>query len=548
MGMRSAYDLGMRRLLLAPCAFVLAAAACEQSSTSSSAPPEGEGTSPIDGDGVSTPSPGEADPTREDASVSQSKPLACVTNRSDGGSPDISVSVDGSRGPHGAAPAKVDPRRLVGMNIADWRPQDYMPKVDPAFGAYLKGLRPGALRWPAGHRSQEYNGERGGGGQSGDWTLTAAHVDAFVALAKSVSAEPVIALNVKRGTPAAAADLVRYLNVEKKYGVHWFLVGNEPDLTDGVIASPEAYAQKYVAFADAVRGVDPSAKLIAPELLTGAHVNGAHGRPDWLTPTLVAAPGKVDGMSWHYYPLDSGQSNPTSSAIMSVPHLFQETAPDWRPASIAYVDEVMPALKAASDAHAPNAGVWITEFAEDPGPGAGAGISDTVAGALWVGDALGRYAEYAPAAIFRWVFRTVAEHGYGLIDKDALPRPAYGAYWLYGREMGDRYVAAVSSSKTDVAVHASLRPDGGLAIMLVNKTESAKRVHLDIEGFCVGTASEITLTGDGYGSTSFTLGGQAVTPSTVETISTSAVGDDRLFDVEVPGTSVHVIVYQPPTS
>jgi hypothetical protein len=34
----------------------------------------------------------------------------------------------------------------------------------------------------------------------------------------------------------------------------------------------------------------------------------------------------------------------------------------------------------------------------------------------------------------------------------------------------------------------------------------------------------------------------------VETISTSAVGDDRLFDVEVPGTSVHVIVYQPPTS
>ena len=34
-----------------------------------------------------------------------------------------------------------------------------------------------------------------------------------------MNATSAIALNVKRGTPAAAADLVKYLNVEKKYGV-----------------------------------------------------------------------------------------------------------------------------------------------------------------------------------------------------------------------------------------------------------------------------------------------------------------------------------------
>jgi alpha-L-arabinofuranosidase len=351
---------------------------------------------------------------------------------------------------------------------------------------------------------------------------------------------------VKRGTPAAAADLVKYLNVEKKYGVKWLLVGNEPDLTDGIIGSPQAFAEKYVAFVDAVRAVDAAVKFVGPELLTGAHVDGIHGRPDWLTPLLTQAPGRVDGISWHYYPLDSGQKNPSSSAIMSVEHLFQETAPDWRPASIAYADEVMPVLDAARKAHAPNAGVWITEFAEDPGPGAGAGISETIAGALWVGDALGRYAEYAPAAIIRWVFKTVASHAYGLIDVNDQPRPAYGTYWLYARHMGDRYVHSVSSARTEVAVHASLRADGALAVMLVNKTTSSKRASVRVDGFCTASATDITLTGDGFGATSFEVNGQTLSSATVETIAASPVDTAKLFDVELPPTSVRVVVYRNP--
>ena len=224
--------------------------------------------------------------------------------------------------------------------------------------------------------------ERGGAGQSGDWVLTPAHVDAFVSLAKLVEADPLIGINVKRSTPAVAADLVRYLNLDHAYGVQWFQLGNEPDLTDGIFLGPEAFGDVMVAFADAMHAVDPSIRFVGPELLTGANANGIHGRTNWMTPIAARAAGRLSALSWHYYPIDSAQPSVSSSAFFTVPHLFQEDGPDWRPSGMSYVDEIMPALASIRDAHAPGASVWVTELAEDPGPAAGAGISDTIAGAL----------------------------------------------------------------------------------------------------------------------------------------------------------------------
>lgn len=526
----------MRPVFLAAAVLVVAGA-CSSSPVEPPAPPAVDPSTGASGQPVASDDAGAttaAAGARDAALPPPDASPACVANQPASGAVDIEITVDAARGPHGPTPAKVD-RRIHGMNIADWRPDDYDPAPSRQFKAMLGALRPGVLRWPAGHRSQEYVWTRGGGGQTGNWTLAPSDVDAFVALAKSVGAEPLIALNVKRSTAAAMADLVKYVDVDKKYGVDWFLVGNEPDLTDGIIASPQAYASKLALWANAIRAVHPNARFVAPELLTGAHVNGIEGTVNWLGPILQQAGAYVDGVSWHYYPLDSAQELPTSSAIMSVPHLFQETAPDWPPASIAYVDEVMPFLATT------NKGVWITEFAEDPGPAAGIGISDTIAGALWVGDAFGRYAEYAPDAIVRWIFKS-PEHGYSLLDEDDSPRPAYGAHWLYARHMGDRFVASASSAKTEVAVHASLRPDGALAVMLVNKTTAPKKVHLAIDGFCAGTASDLLLSGNGYGARTFTVNGQPLSATNVASLGPAPAA--KLYETELPPTSIRVVVYR----
>jgi hypothetical protein len=464
---------------------------------------------------------------------------------------EIDVRIDAGRGPKGhPAPRKVD-RRLYGMNIADWEPQNYAPTPRPAFLGYLSALRPGVLRWPAGHRSQEYNWQRGGAGQSGNWTLTPAHVDAFIALARQVGAEPLVAINVKRGTPAAAQDLLRYLNVEHDYKVRWLQIGNEPDLTDGMTSGPARYSEQLAGFVDGLKSVDPAIRIVGPEMLTGAHVGGINGTVDWMTPILANAAGRIDGISWHYYPLDSGQQNPSSSAIMSVEHLFQESAADWPPAAMAFVDEIMPKLEALRTAHAPTAEVWITELAEDPGPRAGEGITETVAGALWVGDILGRYAEYAPGAVLRWLFKGSAMHAYGLLDTGDVPRPAYGAYWLYARHFGDRMVDASTarseaSALTEVAAHAATSDDGRLSVVLVNKKTEPRRVRVLLEGFTACSGETLTLTGAGYGAETFQINGRTLDLAAAEGgIPPIPLDPARPFEIELPPTSMTLVSYRP---
>ncbi len=459
--------------------------------------------------------------------------------------PEVTITIDGAVGPNGApAPVQVD-RKLYGMNVADWMPQDYSPAPNPSFLALLTALEPGVLRWPAGHRSQEYNWPTGGPGQSGDWTLTPDLVDTFIALAKQVGSEPLLAINMKRGTPAAAADLVRYVNVEKKYGVKYFQMGNEPDLTDGVVPSPEAYADQLATFADAMKAVDPSIQLVGPELLTGAHVGGINGTRDWMGPILTRVGSRFVGLSWHYYPLDSGQSSPTSSAVISFPHMFQETAADWPPAAMGFTNTIMPSLHALRDAHAPGAKVWITEIAEDPGPLAGQGISETLAAALWTADIYGRYAEYGPGAVLRWIYKTVAEHTYGILTSANEPRSTYGAIWMYARHFGDRFVKTETTALTEVAAHAAVRGDNALTVMLVNKTNAPKKVRVTPTRICPVTgATQLTLTGTELGTTSFTINGQALTSANVAGGIAPAPVTGSLWDVELPPLSARVVVYK----
>ena len=430
------------------------------------------------------------------------------------------------------------------MNIADWRPQDYSPVPAPDVVTWLGALRPGVLRWPAGHASQEYVWERGGGAQTGSWVMTPSNADAFVSFSAAVGAEPLIGINVKRSNPGAAADLVRYLNVEQHRGVHWFYVGNEPDLGDGFASSPSAYAEQLVTFIDAMKAVDPSIGIVGPELMSGSNISGAQG-VDWLTPIVMRTGSRVAAISWHFYPLDSGQRFPASSAIPSIPHLFQESAGDWHEAGMSYVDQIMPSLAALRDAHAPGAAIWITEMAEDPGPAAGAGVSDTQAAALWSADALGRYAEYGPGAILRFLFKSEGQ-AYALVDGDGHPRPTYGAYWLHARYFGDRLVDSTSDALADVAVHAALRADGALTIAIVNKATSPQPVRLDVSGFCAQAASGLTLAGDGsLGSKTFTIEGQSLTSANVSTgIAPTSLPQAQLFETVMPPASLRILVYR----
>ena len=68
----------------------------------------------------------------------------------------------------------------------------------------------------------------------GAWTDTADmknfQIDQLMGFAKQVDAMPTISVRLLGGKPETAAELVRYTNIKKKYGITYWSIGNEPNI------------------------------------------------------------------------------------------------------------------------------------------------------------------------------------------------------------------------------------------------------------------------------------------------------------------------------
>ncbi len=127
--------------------------------------------------------------------------------------------------------------------------------------------------------------------------------DEFLAFCRLIDAQPQIALNLGTGHPQDAADWVRY--VDEHWGDHkggnlWEL-GNElwGDFQVGY-PSMERVAAKTLATSQAIRAVDPHARLIA----TGADEDFFH---DWDAQQLSTPKDTFDFLSTHFVVSDNVQ-------------------------------------------------------------------------------------------------------------------------------------------------------------------------------------------------------------------------------------------------
>lgn len=127
--------------------------------------------------------------------------------------------------------------------------------------------------------------------------------DEFLQFCKLVHAQPQIALNLGTGTPEAAAGWVQYVDQHwgnHKGGLLWEM-GNElwGDFQTGY-PSLERVASKTLKVSEAVRKVDPTARLIA----TGADEDHFH---EWNAAQLTNPPGTFDYLSTHFVVTDNVQ-------------------------------------------------------------------------------------------------------------------------------------------------------------------------------------------------------------------------------------------------
>ena len=321
------------------------------------------------------------------------------------------------------------------------------------------------------------------GGRWGDLNdIQPFHIDNFMATASIVGAEPSIHVRLENGTPEAAAELVRYTNIEQEYGVEYWYVGNEPNLFDDYTVA-EMVVQ-WRAIAEAMLEVDPNIILIGPE------ISQWNGTPDvdpvdpdgvdWLRGFLQANGDMVDIVSVHRYPFPRSQANPVSTV-----EELRDNTPEWGN-TLENLRQVifeetgrtdLPVAVTEANSH------WSSAQYGEASP-------DSHYNAIWWADSFGRLLQDEPVIVGYFDFQSLpGRGGWGLLAQREV-RPTYYTYQLYQR-FGTEMVATESDVEY-LSVFGALREDGALTLIAVNRGDDEVSAPIDITGF-EGDVTEVRL-------------------------------------------------------
>ncbi|MBP7686296.1 MAG: hypothetical protein KA765_00205 [Thermoflexales bacterium] len=366
---------------------------------------------------------------------------------------------------------------VFGTNYGPW--VFLMPAVKPK--AIAAGLT--YLRYPGG----EY-------GDNAD--LMEYQIDEAAALAKELGADLSLCVRLMNGTPENAALMVKYANKTKGYNVKYWSIGNEPNLynsrQDGIKGYDTVrFNQEWRTFAEAMRAVDPTIKLVGPDInqftanLAGnpKDVNGK----DWLTEFLKANGDLVDVVAVHRYPFPRsiGEPLPTIDQLLTSSEEWDQTIPALRQI-----------IKEATGADKP---IAVTEINSNWNTvSGGEATPETLANALWWGDALGRLIRNRTDIVAQFLLTSKSGAGGGEMGLLGTydPRPIYYVYPMYKR-FGSQLIQA-STDATLLSIYAAKRADGTLTLMVLNRSAQAQTKPLQLIGFKSAGAAEVYRLDEGH--------------------------------------------------
>lgn len=377
-----------------------------------------------------------------------------------------------------------------GQNYWDW---------EPSYGDGLAGTEATATAMHLGFLRA--------GGNNNDTQMPApftnADIDAFVAYCRAVGAEPDLQVPIlfdtagNAATAADAAAMVTYANKTMGYGIKYWSIGNEPDLYSTATGLPASYATytaadyctTFTAFAQAMKAVDPTIKILGPELSYEYTPSS-----DWLTPFLDGCKDQVDVVTVHRYPLDPSAT--TIAAAFADADAFRQVAT---------------ALRANLDAHGMTAtplGITEANITWDGTPSKStlpASPSTFFAG-LWAADVTGVALEQG---LFTNAFWHLAETSTGwklAFILGGQPAPAYHAVSLFAQHFTGSALQ-VSGVPSGFSVYGSQDAQAGtMAVMVINKTTATARLSLSVDKVAM---PDLTLEGQSQAALVMPAGGGA---------------------------------------
>lgn len=352
---------------------------------------------------------------------------------------------------------------LYGSNYGPWLsvPFYMLPQ------AYESGIT--ILRFPGGEWGDQNN-------------VTPLQIDQFMDFANKVGATAMFNVRLLDGTAEQAAEMVRYTNIERNYNVQYWAIGNEPNLFhDRIKSSGESYElerfnKEWRTFAEAMNSVDPTIKLVGPEInqfsfdaSPDATTNFSQRHEEWFIEFLKVNGDLVDIVSFHRYPFPRSRT----SGPPSVEELHQN-AQEW--------DKILTRARELIHEHAGrDLPIAVTEFnsSYDKSIG-GEATPDSHYNAIWLGDVLGRMIKNDVFIANEFAFSSKGGlGGWGLIGALDV-YPVYYTYQLY-KKFGNELIYS-SSDDPDLTIYAARNEDGALTIMVINLSSEQKTNPLQIEG------------------------------------------------------------------
>jgi hypothetical protein len=313
---------------------------------------------------------------------------------------------------------------------------------------------------------------RSPGGRWGDENnISHFNLDFWKITADIVGADLSIHVRLENGTPEAAAELVRYANIEKGYNIRYWYIGNEPNLFENY--TTEDLNTQWRAIALAMLEIDPEIILVGPDISqwnedAGISPDDAEGR-DWLREFLRANGDLVDVVSVHRYPFPRTMTSTTS---------IEDLRNDARQWSL-----ILPRLREIifEETGRTDVLVAVTEANSHWSNASGGDAAlDSYYNAIWWADVLGRLIQGQPEIVAFFDFQRGPGGAWGLLERYDV-RPTYYTYQLY-RQFGETLLFSESADDL-VTIYAAQRENGTLTLIVVNLADDEQTRSLTIDNF-----------------------------------------------------------------
>ncbi|MCG2787158.1 MAG: hypothetical protein L6461_18885 [Anaerolineae bacterium] len=339
-------------------------------------------------------------------------------------------------------------------------------------------------------------------------------IDQFMAFCEQVGAIPTISVRLLDGKPETAAELVRYTNITKKYGVVYWSIGNEPSIYTQLKQANYDYTTENLnrdwrPIAEAMKAVDPTIKLIGPEIHQWndsyeTTPKDSAGR-DWMTEFLKVNGDLLDVVSVHRYPMYSPNNPVTAQSL-------RENTRRW-------VREIEYLRSLTTEILGRELPIAYTEVNSDPTSSILQEASpDSFYNAIWYADVLGQMMNTDVFMVNQWVL-SQRSTGLGLFNGNNI-RPTFHVFPLY-KNFGSEQVHA-ASGVADVDIFAAKRDDGALTLMIINLSDIEQRLPLQVAGMELAEAEvwllDIDHNAENLGMQAFAMDGIVTLPAQSATL------------------------------